>query len=103
MTSVTIEDDGMIEINGVAIDVAIAAEHFSQAHKQANGEELAYHDSLRDAIIRIGLQPMSHAGNHRIALIVWEKNKELQKKDAAMLAQGVEPASPTTTASTLSN
>lgn len=103
MQKVQIEDDGMLEINDIPIDVAIAAEQFSRALREANGDELAYHEKLREAIIGCGLPPMSHAGNHRVALVIWEKSKELQKKDAAILGRGVEPGSQTTTESTPTN
>lgn len=103
MQSISIEDDGLVEINGIAIDIAVAAEHFSRAVRESNGDELAYQNNLHEAIITIGLKPMSHSFNHRVALEIWGRNREIQKKDAAILGLGVEPGSQTTTESTLTS
>ena len=96
-------DEGMMEINGAMLDVATASEQFSRAAQQANGDELAYQDCLRNAISAVGLQPGSHTMNHEIALLVWQRNKVLQKKFAAILEPEGVPGSPITTESIHSN
>lgn len=81
MQKVTIEDDGMIEINGRQVDIAIAAEHLSRAVRDANGDELAYHQCLKAALEAVGIEPMSHAANHRIAVTIWDAMDKFKKKD----------------------
>lgn len=96
-----IQDEGRLTIRVGAgehiLDVLEVTEKCSRAVREANGDELVYMDRLRDVMLGLGFEAMSHDANHKIAKRFWDRAEELKKKEGPTQPLGNEQESATTT------
>ncbi len=82
------------------VDIIRFSQRLSKATEAIDGDAEAYADALSQAFHTEGFPPMSHLLEHKIALKVWSKDTEVQKKSGLIRELSDGPLSPGSTEST---
>lgn len=103
MKTVSIEEDGFLSLTvpgastAIVVDIFTAAERLSRAAREADSDAEKFAPLLAAALAELGVPPLSHRTNSRIAKQIWDEARDAEKKDGLISEPSDGPELPDST------